>query len=68
MTDQHVDALDALEAMVEQYLWTPDTGASGEYQHAFMSAGEVACHVLAAQRPKRWERTRTGLRRRDGGS
>lgn len=57
MTD---DALDALEMMVEQYLYTPDHDG---YDHMFMSAGEEACAVLAKLRPEKWELTKVGVRR-----
>lgn len=57
----HEEALDALESMVEQYLYSGDGIA---YEHYFMSAGEFACDVLANQRPERWELTKIGIRRR----
>ncbi len=55
------DVLDALEGMVEQYLYMDDR--PDEYTHYFMSAGEYACAVLAACRPDRWELTRIGVKR-----
>ena len=59
LNDEH-DALDALECMVEQYCYMEDR--PGEYTHAFMSAGEYACEILARLRPDRWEPTPIGLR------
>lgn len=55
------DALDALESMVEQYLYV---GGADVYDHMFMAPGEEACEVLARLRPDRWEQTRIGIRRR----
>lgn len=59
------DALDALEGMVEQYLYCDD---QGRYDHACMSAGEFATDVLLRLRPNVWEEAPRGLRRRDIGS
>lgn len=56
-------ALDALEEMVAQYM--PED-APGWFSHQHMSPGELACEVLAAQRPDRWELTGDGIRYRIG--
>lgn len=61
-----LEALDALEGMVEQYLKTYPQDST-EYHHYFMSAGEEACRVLAKLRPGRWELTGSGVRRKDDG-
>ena len=67
MDEYHDEALDALESMVEQYLWLDQSPSkwpeATEYHHFFMSAGEFACKVLANQRPERWELTRIGVKR-----
>jgi hypothetical protein len=53
------EALDALEMMVGQYLYV-ETNDPNDYSHAFMSAGECACEVLAKFRPTEWRLTPTG--------
>lgn len=60
--EQLEEALSALELMVEQYLWHPNS--DGHYQHDFMCAGEHACTVLAALRPECWEATPIGIQRK----
>ena len=59
MSDQDLtDALDALESMVEQFLWTRD---GIHFDHYFMAAGEHASVVLARLRPDLWALTPSGL-------
>lgn len=61
--DEHArreEALDALEAMVEQY-FMPDPRNERMLDHSFMSAGEFASVVLAQQRPEQWRLTGTGV-------
>lgn len=61
MAHDILDLADALESMVEQYLYTD---REGEYDHMFMSAGEEACDVLCELYPDRWIKMPWGMKRK----
>lgn len=59
--DDYLDAVEALEDMVTQHLYTADGVV---YDHGCLGSNEYAASLLTRLRPERWEKTNRGMRRR----